>query len=137
MWWFIMETFVEQSRMWLIGYGAFLHICIVLWIWKDSGARINNLTLQMLSILIWMVPFVWLPIYLLIRPIRYKFDKNGRREALDLSVIECKNCLSFNLKENKHCITCGDDLKIKCKECKNHYSHEYEYCPDCSAPNLR
>jgi len=136
----------EIWKLWLsdwilsfvIGFFVFLWLWSVLWVIKDISARTDSLFLQTLSIFLMflLTPVLWLPLYFLIRPIFYKYDKNGWKEALALQTIVCRDCWSFNLSEFNNCIACWSSLKIECKECKNKYSSNWDYCQKCWAPNI-
>lgn len=116
----------------------FVRVIVILWTMKDIGARTHSVWVQILCILlVWLgTPVVWLPLYLLMRPIRYKRDRMAWREALALQIVQCYGCGSKNPLYHDHCIACGSELTTKCKECKHHYQVYYEYCPACGAPNV-
>lgn len=120
-----------------VGLALFIWIIAILRTMKDIGARSNNVLVQILCILLvgLLTPIVGLPLYLLFRPIRYKWDRLARREALALQIVSCYACGSRNPLYHDHCVACGSELTTKCKECKHHYQIHYEYCPACSAPN--
>lgn len=126
-----------QIFSWGVGIVLFLWVIFILWTMKDISARSNSVLVQILCILLVGVgtPIVWLPLYLLFRPIRYKWDRIGRREALALQIVQCYACGSRNPIFHDYCIACGSELTVKCKECKHHYQLHYEFCPSCGAPN--
>lgn len=136
----------EVWKLWLsdwilsfvIWFFVFVWLWTVLWVIKDISARTDSLLLQTLSIFIMFLftPVLWLPLYILIRPIFYKYDKNGWKESLALQVTICRDCWNFNLNEFDHCISCWSSLKIECKECKNKYPSWWDYCSKCWAPNI-
>lgn len=123
---------------WFVSFFVFLWVWTILWVTKDISSRTDNLFLQILSIVVVAIwtPIFWFLIYLLLRPNRYKFDQVNWRQALDIRMIECDWCWEINDKDNDFCIYCGSNLKSKCKECKNHYPKEYDYCPSCWAPSI-
>jgi hypothetical protein len=94
--------------------------------------------LQVISILLvtLLTPIVWLPLYLLIRPVGFLYDQNGWRESLLMQSIDCNACGQKNLLEFNFCVLCGESLKVECKECGNEYYDSYEYCYSCGAPNI-
>jgi len=110
----------------------------IIWVARDSLARTNKLSTQVLSIMIvtFLSPLVGLPIYLTFRPIRYSHDKLPRREASVMNLIVCYNCAALNPKEHEYCLACGEPLKIKCKQCGKNYPHSYGYCSFCGGPNI-
>ncbi len=119
---------------WLL---ALLWIWGILWVTKDITNRTDNIFLEILSIL--LVTFlgpIWLLYYFIIRPTWYKRDRNWRREAIISTTIQCPNCWTFNDKENNYCVECWENLKTECKECKTKYSLDYNFCPNCGAPNI-
>ncbi len=122
----------------IVWIGVFIWVWAVLWTTKDISLRTDNIFLQILSILLVAIltPIFWLLVYILIRPVNYKYDKIPWREALVLWIVQCTWCEWQNNKENKHCIFCWKWLNIDCKECKTKYPEEYEYCPNCWAPTL-
>lgn len=142
----IQEILTNITQLWLLDYIIswivilliFIWAWSILWVTKDISARTDNIWYQMLSIMliIFFTPIFWLPLYILIRPIYYKYEKNWRKEALALNVIYCKNCDSINLRDYKFCISCWTNLRIQCKECKNFYPWNQEYCENCWAPNI-
>lgn len=130
--------FADYILSFVIGFGIFIWAWSVLWTTKDISARTDNLGLQMVSIclVIFLTPVIGLPLYFLIRPIFYKYDRNGWRDALALNIVECKSCWNPNSLDFNNCIHCGSELKIECKECKNKYAATWGYCEKCGAPNI-
>lgn len=126
-----------DSFTWSVGIALFIWIVVILWTMKDIGARTTSVWAQVFSILLVGIgtPIIGLPLYLLFRPIRYKWDRLGWREALALQIVQCYGCGSRNPLYHDYCISCGSELTVKCKECKHHYQLHYEYCPSCGAPN--
>lgn len=123
--------------IWFVWIIAFFWIRTVLWITKDINARSNNWFLQAFSIIVWIIPIFWYFIYILIRPIWYKYDKVAPwREIISIQSIQCPDCWQHNLLSHNFCINCWEKLQNECKECKTKYSVEYEFCPNCSAPNI-
>ena len=116
----------------------FLWIISIIWVAKDILARTQNSGLQTLSILLvtFLTPILGLPLYFVIRPVYYKKDLIPRRESCALNLIACAYCSTLNPKEYECCISCGEKLKISCKECGHQYPHAYAYCPICGAPNI-
>lgn len=127
----------SDAFTWSIGLILFLRVIAILRTMKDISARTNSVRVQILCILlVWLTtPIIGIPLYLLFRPIRYKWDRLGWREALALQIIQCYGCGSRNPLYHDHCVSCGSELTAKCKECKHHYQIHYEYCPACGAPN--
>ncbi|MCX6822872.1 MAG: hypothetical protein NTX91_02650 [candidate division SR1 bacterium] len=127
-------SFVNFVFMFLI----FLRIVSIIWTAKDIISRTNNTGLQVLSILLvtFLTPLFGLPLYFIVRPVYFKRDLIPRREASALSLVNCTNCHTLNPKEYECCITCGEKLKIVCKQCNKEYPHMYAYCPICGAPNI-
>lgn len=114
----------------------FIWFWTILWVVKDISNRTDSFFLQFLSILISIVPFFWIMIYFLIRPIRYKFDKIFWRESIIANTMICPKCWNNNLKENNYCDDCWESLKCSCKECKQKFPITDEYCKNCGAPNI-
>lgn len=130
-------TSQDLIYIWFVWIIAFFWIRTVLWITKDINARSNNWFLQAISIIIWIVPILWYFIYLLIRPIWYKYDKlSPWREVLSIQSIQCPDCWQHNMLTYNFCTNCWEKLQNECKECKIKYSVEFEFCPNCSAPNI-
>lgn len=117
---------------------VFLWVVAIIWTTKDIINRTNSFSLQVLSILLvtFLTPFIGLPLYFLVRPLSYKWDRIPRREACASNLVPCYNCNTLNAKEYVCCIACGERLKIKCKECGNNYAHSFAYCNICGAPNI-
>lgn len=122
----------------LISFFIFLWIICIIWVWKDIASRTNNILLQIVSIILITIfsPLIWLPLYIIIRPVAYKKDNIPWREACALNMISCYNCGTFNPKEYECCIKCWEKLRIKCKQCTEQYPHSYQYCNKCGAPNI-
>lgn len=122
----------------VVGLLAAVWLWSIIWVSRDIAARTSNGFLQIFSILLvtLLTPLVGLPLYFLIRPVFYKLDNNGRRQALVVNVISCGNCGRKNATHHDFCIYCGEGLKIGCKNCNNPYPFSYEYCPHCGAPNI-
>lgn len=127
----------NQAFTWGIGIVLFLWVIAILWTMKDISARSNNVFVQVVCILLVGLgtPVVGLPLYLLFRPVRYKWDRLAWREALAMQVVQCYACSSKNPLFHDYCIACGSELTVKCKECKHHYQLHYEFCPSCGGPN--
>lgn len=117
---------------------VFLRVITIIWTTKDIINRTNSFSLQVISILLvtFLTPLVWLPLYLLVRPLSYKKDMIPWREACASNLVACYNCNTLNPKEYVCCIACGERLKTKCKECWNSYPHSFGYCNICGAPNI-
>jgi len=138
---FIQNTISDPSQalsmgfvIWIIvGIMIFGRCIAIIWTAKDSSARVRSFSGQIISIL-WVAlftPLVWLPLYLALRPAKYKNTGTYRQEALDLQVIVCGKCDSPNLSDHKYCIYCGESLVVKCKWCTKSFSHEFVHCPYC------
>jgi len=135
------NALLSSPGSYLYVLGALFLLCWVLsilWVMKDITARTSNVIGQALSILIVWIwsPVLWLPIYLFLRPLRYKWDRLGRREALSAQVVKCPACARQNPLHHEFCVYCGQKMSVKCKECKSPYSRSYEYCPQCGAGNV-
>lgn len=138
----IINTILKEININTIVYILLFPIA-TLWVWsilyttKDISHRTNNIFYQLLCILIvtlWS-PFIWLPLYFILRPYRTVDDINWRK-AIETLWKQCPECWEINHKDNKFCISCWEKLDIKCKECWKEYSILYDYCPYCWAPNL-
>ncbi len=116
----------------------FLRIVAIIRTTKDIIHRTNSFGLQMISIVMvtLFTPVIGLPLYFLIRPLSYKMDRIPWREACASNLIACYNCGTLNAKEHVCCVSCGERLKVKCKECWNSYAHSFAYCNICGAPNI-
>ncbi len=123
----------NDAFSWGIGIALFIRVVAILRTMKDSGARTNSVWVQILCILLVGIatPVIGLPLYLLFRPVRYKWDRQGRREALAIQIALCYSCGSKNPLYHDYCVSCGSELTTKCKECKHHYQLHYEFCPSC------
>ena len=130
---------LDTIFQWAIRVGVFFWIVGIIRVLKDSTARSRNLLFQIVSILLvtFLTPILWIPLYVAIRPVRYAFDKQKRRESADLQTVQCQKCHKTNLGEFDHCIYCGTGIRITCKECKTVYPNDFPYCNTCGAPNLK
>jgi hypothetical protein len=66
-------SFVDIPLLWII----FIQVLVIVWVLKDSNYRSSNTFFCFFSVLlvtIW-TPFIWLPIYLAIRPLGYKHER--------------------------------------------------------------
>ena len=117
---------------------AFYWILAILRTIKDISSRTNNLLWQIMAILVVGVgsPFLWLPIYLLLRPLKYKWERISWRESLVVQTATCPSCGMKNPLHHDFCVTCGQKMVVVCKECKAPYHRAYDYCPQCGAPNI-
>jgi hypothetical protein len=131
-------TWMKDFFIVLISLFIFLWIVCIIRVGKDIASRTNNVLLQIVSIILITIfsPLIWLPLYIIIRPVGYKKDNIPRREACALTMISCYNCGTFNPKEYECCIRCWEKLRIKCKQCWEQYPHSYQYCNKCGAPNI-
>lgn len=121
----------------LISPVIILWIWSILWVTRDISKRTDSLFFQVISILLVSVgtPFIWFPLYFVIRPSKFLFDEYWR-ESVQVLSIQCLECGTFNYKDNAYCTECGKDLKIKCKECWEKYYNWHGYCNVCGAPNI-
>ena len=113
-------------------------VLTILWTIKDITGRTNNIFGQIVAVLlVWLgTPFLGLPIYLFLRPTRYKWDRIGWREALSVQVASCPACTRKNPLHHDFCVYCGQQVTVKCKECKSSYQWQYDYCSQCGAANV-
>jgi len=116
----------------------FLRIVSIIRVAKDISHRTQNIWGQILCILIVTVlsPIIWLPVYIIVRPLHFHKDRLPRREAESLKIFNCYNCHTLNLKHNDYCTCCGEPLKLKCKKCGHKCCYTYSYCNECWAPNF-
>lgn len=116
----------------------FYWIVTILWTIKDISSRTNNVIGQIAAILLVGVlsPFIGLPLYLLLRPIKYKWDRIGWRESMAVQTATCPSCGMKNPLHHEFCTNCAQKMLIDCKECKAPYHWIYDYCPQCGAPNV-
>lgn len=141
-WWDFASLFsATGSALWINIFAiflVFLWIVAIIRVTKDIINRTNSFSLQVISVLLvtFLTPLVGLPIYFLVRPISLKTDRIPWREACASNLVACYNCQTLNPKEYVCCISCGERLKIKCKECGNTYAHSFAYCNNCGAPNI-
>lgn len=115
-------------------------IYIVLWVYtilrvaRDINNRTTNIRVKFLSlILVWAMWPIALPIYRLIRPVSYNYQKQTQTTSNE---VPCSSCHHNNNTNNDFCIFCGTWIKTQCKECKSLYPSNYQYCFKCWAPNL-
>jgi hypothetical protein len=110
----------------------------ILWTMKDISSRTTSIAWQVLAVLLVSVwtPFVGLPIYLFLRPMRYNRDRLGWRESLNAQVASCPSCAKKNPLHHEFCTYCGQQMTVKCKECKSSYQWAFDYCPQCGGPNV-
>ncbi len=113
-------------------------VLTILWTIKDINARTNSVFGQIIAVLLVTVggPLIGLPIYLFLRPTRFKWDRIGWREALSSQVTSCPACARKNPLHHDFCVYCGQQTTVKCKECKSSYQWLFDYCPTCGAANV-
>lgn len=132
--------FIAQNPLLILGIllVVFFWVISILWTAKDIAARTNSFFGQILAILLVGIgtPFIWLPLYFLLRPLRFKWDRIWWREATTAQTTTCPSCAMKNPLHHDFCIACGQKLVIDCKECKHNYPWVYDYCPQCGAPNI-
>lgn len=58
----------------MIGFYIFLRILSIIWVSRDIHARTQSTILQLIAILLvtFLSPLIWLPLYITMRPVRYK-----------------------------------------------------------------
>ena len=91
---------IDLTLTWII----FFRVLIIIWVLKDSNYRSSSSSFCLLSIIlvtIW-TPIIWLPIYLAIRPLGYKHERNYRKT------------ISENIENNE--IIIGDDEKANIED---------------------
>lgn len=117
---------------------AIIWIYCILWTARDIYSRSDNSLFQIFCVLLVMVgtPIIWLPLYLLIRPLSRKDEIMWRQMMMEMESVPCGVCMRPNLTGYDHCVFCGWALKISCKNCKEMYPHTHQYCFKCGAPNL-
>ncbi len=128
---------MEVSIYVLLSPIIILWIRCILWTAKDITNRTENFGYQILCVIlvaIWS-PFVWFPLYLIIRPSVLLSDK-WWKESIQILSNQCMECDAYNDKNNIFCTDCGAGLRIECKECGEKYYNGYNYCVKCGAPNL-
>lgn len=113
-------------------------ILSIIWVARDIMARSNRISHQIISVLLvtFLSPVLGLPIYWALRPIGLLRDRLPWREASVMQLIWCYNCGVLNPKDHDFCLACGENLKIKCKQCGKNFPHSYWYCHICGAPNI-
>lgn len=131
----ILGRFADEKYLTLGGFILiFVWAYSILRVAKDITNRSKNNRLRFLSLI--LIAATWplgLPLYILIRPYWYLYEKKS--VAIGNQII-CKSCKHKNDISNDFCIFCGDWLKVVCKECKSSYPSNYQYCCKCWAPNL-
>jgi len=137
----ILTNIIESFwGIWMLLGGVifFLWIVALIRVIKDSTARSNSFWFQFFALLciIVLTPIFGLPLYLALRPAKYKEEQYARKESLVLQSHYCLNCHTQNLLDHSFCTHCGDALKGECRECEELYSKNHEYCPYCGAPNI-
>ena len=80
-------------------------------------------------------PLIGLPLYFLIRPVRYRLDNYEMQHALLVDSIMCVYCNHGNNQMHEFCVYCGGKLKVPCSSCKKAFAVDYEFCPFCGEPN--
>ncbi len=130
------SSFTTYILLFIVWFIAFFWAWSIIWVAVDSHRRFNSFLAQIFSILLSIIPLFGFFMYLLIRPIRFKYDDNWWREALILNLLSCDDCWWLNTNDNNFCIYCWKNLKTECKECKLKYPSEWDYCNNCWAPNL-
>jgi hypothetical protein len=76
-----LPTELMEKIVWLetlitgvIWFYIFLRILSIIWVSRDIHARTNSTILQLVAILLVTIlsPVLWLPLYITMRPVRYK-----------------------------------------------------------------
>lgn len=103
--WFSTETITSNITVYTIVFLFFLWILVILWVAKDSAARYRSFWAQLFALMLVVVltPLVWLPLYLVIRPLFYLkrddqyYDRGDIMRAVDC----CCCCEAKNVKKKK------------------------------------
>lgn len=119
----------------LLGALLFFRIVGIIRTAKDSYARTESTFKQFWSIILVTIawPLVGIPLYLALRPSRYREKDISLKESTSAT---CLHCHQRNDPHHTHCVFCGEKMHIKCRECNSLYPASYAYCPDCGAPNI-
>lgn len=128
---------IDPNLIWYIVVSplVFIRVWTILFVAKDISHRTNNLFYQLICILLvaLLSPFVWFPLYFIIRP--YKtLDDLMWKQVIESFAIRCEDCGEVNHHNNKYCVSCWDYITIECKECKQRHDQTFEYCSNCWAP---
>lgn len=106
----------------LVLYFFIIWWALIIWVVKDITNRTTNLFLQVLSIIIIILftPFIWLPLYLILRPRTTIFEKY-HEDSEEVELEEDEQVLMEAIKNDK----------FLCPFCSKHIDEDFLYCPYC------
>ncbi|MCS6982939.1 MAG: zinc ribbon domain-containing protein [Candidatus Absconditabacterales bacterium] len=113
----------------LIGIVGFFWIIALLWTARDANARYTRqggfwFALFLVTML---TPFIGLPLYCVIRPIKYKWDRDGEDRLI------CPSCQTSHAVQVSYCGSCGYHVKKTCHHCQAANFLDVRYCHACGS----
>jgi hypothetical protein len=132
------EDLLIISIILVIAYLLILWIASVMWAFRDVASRTRQAPMQLIA-LFTLVPFVGIPVYLMLRP-RYtlieEYDHRLEAEALLHEIQEQATCPSCRRKIEEEfiaCPFCRTALRSPCEKCGRALAATWVLCPYCSA----
>lgn len=116
-----------------------LYLATLFWAARDAASRIADRRVVFLMVLLAAVPFVGIPLYVLLRPARTLAENEESvlaREALDAElarVPRCPTCAAPAELDWRYCAHCSAVLTHACPSCARTVRTGWAACPFCSA----
>ncbi len=129
-------NFVFFLILWIV----IIWILGIIWVAKDANARILNIFLQTVCIL--LATILWplgVILYKIFRPVHYLSAYQIEKALIAMISAKrtiCLTCWTINPLDHLFCHTCGKAIKDTCKECNHSIRKDDDYCGHCWAPNV-
>ena len=120
------------------GYLSLIWVTTVLWTYRDIRSRSRDPISQAVGVALSLIPFVGMPLYLVVRPsenLQQVYARQLEQEAIlsELhSVSACPNCRRPVQDEFMACPYCRTSLKEPCGHCGQLMTHAWQHCPYCA-----
>lgn len=132
------EDLLVISIIVVVAYLLVLWIASVMWAFRDVASRTRHAPMQLIA-LFTLLPFLGIPIYLMLRPkhtIVEEYDHRLEAEALLHEIQEQATCPSCRRKIEDDfvaCPYCRTTLRSPCEKCGRALASTWVLCPYCSA----
>jgi len=113
---------IENALKFFLVYFFIVWIAILVWIVKDITNRTENIFFQIfcISLVLFLTPFLWFFIYLIIRPSKTLFETYYDEVDHNLEFLQSQIKSKYKIVE-----------KMSCPSCKAEITEDFKYCPVC------
>ena len=133
------QTTAKLAAAIVLSYLALIWFASVLWTLRDVRSRSRDPISQIVGIsLVAFLPFVGLPIYLVLRPsetLHQAYDRQLEQDAMlaELRTVPaCPSCRRPVQEDFVHCPYCRATVRAPCADCGKLLAHNWRHCPYCA-----